>query len=127
MHMAREWWHLKMVIRASRSHDPAGVTATRKGECAVLCPACPHPGMNMEEGWVQVPDDRKFLHTLFLALDAKLLPEAKKCFKSKGRPGTKQGMGILCRGNRLQDPLEGLRKPTRPGLYFLPELSTNRN
>lgn len=45
--MIREWRHLKPMKRAGRGHDPDGVAATRPGSCAVLCPACPHPGKNL--------------------------------------------------------------------------------
>jgi len=47
-----------MAMRAGHSHDPAGIAATIEGECAVQCPACPHPGINMPEGWERVPDDK---------------------------------------------------------------------
>ena len=37
--------------RAGRGHDPRGVEATSKGELMVECPACPHPGSNLPDGW----------------------------------------------------------------------------
>ena len=49
--MAHEWRHLKMLKRTGRGHDPNGIAATKAGECAVLCPACPQPGKNMTPGW----------------------------------------------------------------------------
>ena len=51
----RIWRHLKMLKRAGRGHDPAGVEATLAGECAVECPACPHPGRNLPAGWEDAP------------------------------------------------------------------------
>lgn len=51
MLMVREYRHLKMLKRAGRGHDPAGVAATKAGGCAVLCPACPQPGLNLQDGW----------------------------------------------------------------------------
>ncbi|KAI0682359.1 hypothetical protein C8T65DRAFT_597017, partial [Cerioporus squamosus] len=47
MLMARQWRHLKMMKRGGRGHDPAGVKATARGECAVECPACPQDGKNL--------------------------------------------------------------------------------
>ena len=44
--MMREYRHLKQLMRAGRGHDPQGVESTQEGECAVKCPACPHPGIN---------------------------------------------------------------------------------
>lgn len=55
--MIREWRHLKMLKRAGRGHDPAGIDATQEGECAVLCPACPHPGKNLPPDWRDAPDE----------------------------------------------------------------------
>ena len=53
--MVREWRHLKMLKRAGRGHDPAGVENTKRGECAVLCPACPQPDKNLPVNWQAVP------------------------------------------------------------------------
>ena len=51
MRIIREWRHLKMLKRTGRGHDPAGVYNTKEGACAVLCPACPHPGKNLPDDW----------------------------------------------------------------------------
>lgn len=53
--MVREWRNLKMLKRAGRGHDPAGVQATKEGECAVICPACPQPGRNLPNNWHEAP------------------------------------------------------------------------
>lgn len=45
-----------MLKRAGRGHDPAGVEATKEGECAVICPACPQPGKNMDDNWQNAPE-----------------------------------------------------------------------
>ena len=37
--------------RAGRGHDPGGIDATSNGELTVECPACPHPGHNLPDGW----------------------------------------------------------------------------
>ena len=55
--MIREWRHLKMLKRAGRGHDPGGVDATQEGECAVACPACPQPEMNLPEDWENYPEE----------------------------------------------------------------------
>ena len=51
MRIIREWCHLKMLKRTGQGHDPAGVYNTKEGVCAVLCPACPHPGKNLPDDW----------------------------------------------------------------------------
>ncbi len=50
-----------MVMRAGRAHDPAGILATKEGECVVLCPACPHPGINMPDGWEQTTEQKQYI------------------------------------------------------------------
>lgn len=32
-------------------HDPEGMDAMLKGELMIECPACPHPGQNLPDGW----------------------------------------------------------------------------
>lgn len=85
--MIREWRHIKLLKRSGRGHDVTGVKGTAQGECAVLCPACPHPGKNLPPDWKDAPIGLKcvryafllsiqlsffsrFIYILFLALDA---------------------------------------------------------
>jgi hypothetical protein len=53
--MVREYRHLQMCKRAGRGHDPKGISATKPGELAIHCRACPHPDINLPEGWDQAP------------------------------------------------------------------------
>ncbi|KAH7905401.1 hypothetical protein BJ138DRAFT_1138292 [Hygrophoropsis aurantiaca] len=55
LRMIRQWRHLRSLKRSGRGHDPAGIEATREGECAVLCPACPQPGKNLPSDWKEAP------------------------------------------------------------------------
>ncbi|KAJ7084767.1 hypothetical protein B0H15DRAFT_951268 [Mycena belliarum] len=75
--MARKYRHLLMLKRAGRGHDPSGVNGTQPGECAVQCPACPRPGINLPDNWETAPPEDKFLYFFFIALDA--------CFRLKRR------------------------------------------
>jgi hypothetical protein len=50
--------HLRVLKRSGRGHDPAKVEGTSEGACAVICPACPHPGINLPEGWDLLPQDK---------------------------------------------------------------------
>lgn len=51
MIILREWRHSKMLKRAGRGHDPTGADGTAPGELAVVCRACPIPGINLPKGW----------------------------------------------------------------------------
>jgi hypothetical protein len=61
LRVVREWRHLKMMKRAGRGHDPGGIAATALGECALLCPACPHLGKNMAPGWEDAPENERYM------------------------------------------------------------------
>ncbi|KAF7965003.1 hypothetical protein HWV62_1144 [Athelia sp. TMB] len=70
LRVMRWWRHLKMLKRAGRGHDPAGVAATKPGELAVECPACPQPEWNLPEWWQTAPVAIAWIFTLYLAMDA---------------------------------------------------------
>ncbi|KAJ7430104.1 hypothetical protein B0H11DRAFT_2264340 [Mycena galericulata] len=66
MRMSRQYAFLMHTRRAGRGHDPAGLAATKAGECMVTCWACPYNGRNLPRDWCDV--DPKF--RLILAIDA---------------------------------------------------------
>lgn len=68
--MFRQWAFLKRLKRSGRAHDPNGLEATKQGECAVLCWACPHEGINLPPRWQEVDSRWKYLYYLILAMDA---------------------------------------------------------
>ena len=59
MRIMREWQHLKMLKRAGRGHTISGSKGTQPRELGVICPACPHPGINLPPNWKDAPDDIK--------------------------------------------------------------------
>ncbi|KAF7971009.1 hypothetical protein HWV62_22275 [Athelia sp. TMB] len=74
--MIREYRHVKMLARAGRGHDPAGIVATKPGEIAVHCRACPQPGINLPDGWEDDVENR-WLYALIICMDA--------CFRLQNR------------------------------------------
>ena len=38
-----------------------GVNGTSPGELALLCPACPHPNINLPANWMSVPKGSEFV------------------------------------------------------------------
>jgi hypothetical protein len=48
---------MEMMKRAERGHDNSGVAGTGEGELVLPCQACPHPEMNLPEGWDEVTWD----------------------------------------------------------------------
>jgi hypothetical protein len=65
MLVVRQWRHIKMAKRAGRGHDPSGIDGTPRGGLSVPCRACPHPDINLPDGWDDVPsEDRCVLNIM---------------------------------------------------------------
>ena len=96
-----------MLKRAGRAYDPRGVKATSKGECAVLCPACPHPGKNLPPNFGNISKDKRYvgstspshtltviiswIHAQFMAIDANFRLKRKKVSKDTVDPSLSKG------------------------------------
>ncbi|KAJ6530884.1 hypothetical protein DFH09DRAFT_1250330 [Mycena vulgaris] len=91
LRMGREWRHLQMLKRAGCGHAACGVVGTKAGECALLCPACPQPGMNLPDDWKAAPKEKRFLYALFLALDANFRMRRKKVSSEEKDPSLGDG------------------------------------
>ncbi|KAJ7262597.1 hypothetical protein C8J57DRAFT_1719453 [Mycena rebaudengoi] len=96
LRMTKEWRHLQMLKRAGRIHDPEGILNTKAGECALLCPACPHPGKNLPPDWKDVPEEKRFLYALFLAMDANFRLKRKDVSSEEKDPGLGPGWAFFC-------------------------------
>jgi hypothetical protein len=55
------WEHLKLLKRGGRGHEPDGVDGTKPGQCAVECPACPHPGRNIPPEWERRSENERYV------------------------------------------------------------------
>ncbi|KAK7054540.1 hypothetical protein VNI00_003738 [Paramarasmius palmivorus] len=77
MIMVRQWRHVKIGKRFGRGHDPSGLKGTEQGSTAVLCRACPQPGINLPLGWEQAPASQRWLYALILAMDANFKQKAR--------------------------------------------------
>ena len=61
LRMILQWRHLKLLKRGGRGHDITGAAGTKEGELAMLCPSCPHPGVNLPDDWRNAPPDQRFV------------------------------------------------------------------
>ena len=66
--MVREWRNLKLLKQAGQGHNPEGIQATKEGDCAVVCPACPQPGRNLPDDWENAPESIQYVHTSLLVV-----------------------------------------------------------
>ncbi|KAF7298475.1 CxC2 domain-containing protein [Mycena kentingensis (nom. inval.)] len=77
MRMARQYRHLLLLKRRGRGHTAKPIVATRSGELAIWCAACPHPGINLPDNWMDASPADQCLYIQFIAMDA--------CFRLKRR------------------------------------------
>ncbi|KAJ7358033.1 hypothetical protein DFH08DRAFT_687643, partial [Mycena albidolilacea] len=78
MRTMRQWRHLVMLKRGGRGNDGDHLVAeTKPGELAVVCPACPQPGVNLPANWETASGEERFLYILYIAIDT--------CFRLKRR------------------------------------------
>ena len=59
MRMVREWQHVRLLKRMGRGHAKSGVRGTKEGDCAVICPACPIPSINLPLDWQERPESEQ--------------------------------------------------------------------
>ena len=59
MRCLNQWRHLKALKCGGRAHDSTGAKGTSNGELAILCPSCPHPGINLPQGWAAEPKEKQ--------------------------------------------------------------------
>ncbi|KAJ7676102.1 hypothetical protein B0H14DRAFT_3537005 [Mycena olivaceomarginata] len=108
LRMTRQWQHLLLLKRAGRGHDPCEdrINATKAGEIALLCPACPHPGINLPPEWYTAPPHLRFLYALFLAIDANFRLMRKDVSSEAKDPGLVKGWGFFGEVTKYMTHLE---------------------
>ncbi|KAJ2935945.1 hypothetical protein H1R20_g1150, partial [Candolleomyces eurysporus] len=115
LRLVHQWRHLKMLKRSGRGHDPfRGASETRPGECALLCPPCPHPGINLPEGWENVNREHRYLYALNIALDACFRMKRKDCSSEEADPGLSRGFAYVVEEAAFQEYLKKHEKTTEP-------------
>ena len=104
----RQWRHLKDIKRGMAGHTSVNVGGLGDGALAIECPACPHPGRNLPQGWESAAEDKayallscffctvnsddpsRWLYSLFLAMDANF----RLKLKSRGIRDPELGSGL---------------------------------
>ncbi|KIJ10047.1 hypothetical protein PAXINDRAFT_27756, partial [Paxillus involutus ATCC 200175] len=106
LRMSQQWRHLKMVKRAGRGHEPHGLGATAEGECAVLCPACPHPGKNLPSNFHEASLEERWIYGLFIAIDTNFRLKRKKVSKDSVDPSLSKGWAYFVEESAYKAHLE---------------------
>ncbi|KAJ3531990.1 hypothetical protein NMY22_g7930 [Coprinellus aureogranulatus] len=102
LRMVHEWRHTRLLKRSGKGHDPGGVESTKEGECALLCPPCPHPGINMPDGWEKEPQETRFIHSLSVGLDANYRLKRKDVSSDSADPGLSKGFAYFVNNQPFQ-------------------------
>ncbi|KAJ2935520.1 hypothetical protein H1R20_g1573, partial [Candolleomyces eurysporus] len=115
LRIVHQWRHLKLLKHTGRGHDPVrGASETQPGECALLCPPCPHPGINLPEGWENAAKGLKFLYALNIALDACFRMKRKDCSSEVADPGLSKGFAYIVEESAFQEYLKKHDNETEP-------------
>ncbi|KAF8875708.1 hypothetical protein BD779DRAFT_1613396 [Infundibulicybe gibba] len=114
LRMIREWRHLKLLKRAGCGHNSLGTVAIQPGECAVLCPACPQGDKNMPSGWRNAPKNEKYIHSLFLSIDANFRLRRKDVSNDKADPSLSQGYSYFVEEGEYKEYLRTCDKQPEP-------------
>ncbi|KAF9489123.1 hypothetical protein BDN71DRAFT_1484915 [Pleurotus eryngii] len=96
--MSREWRHLLQLKRSACGHDPVGAEGTKPGGLAVLCPACPQPGMNLPADL----DENSWLHALFIGIDTNFRLKRKNILSDLLDPGLSHRWGYFVEDSTYQ-------------------------
>ncbi|KAF9500747.1 hypothetical protein BDN71DRAFT_1567169, partial [Pleurotus eryngii] len=103
MRIVRQWRHIRAMKRFGREHDPSGVGGTREGECAVLCPACPHPGKNLPTNYSSLPASQAWIYSLFLAIDANFRLKRLSASNDIRDPGLNRGFAYFVEEKKYKE------------------------
>ncbi|KAK0457575.1 uncharacterized protein EV420DRAFT_1643914 [Desarmillaria tabescens] len=102
MCMVQEWRHIKLLKR-KLDRSPRDMKGCKLGELpippgtlAVKCPACPWPGINLDEGWENDTED-PWKYTLYVAIDANFRLVRLVISNSNRDPSLLNGAGFIVR------------------------------
>ncbi|KDR66325.1 hypothetical protein GALMADRAFT_1156932 [Galerina marginata CBS 339.88] len=110
LRMGIQWRHLKLMKRGGRGHDETGVNGTKEGELAVVCPSCPHPGINLPEDWEKAPVGVRFLYFVFLCMDANFRLKNQLVSNYSTDPGLGTGLAYMIKREPLEEYVQSRAK-----------------
>ena len=131
MRIVHQWRNLKQLKCGGRAYEDGGILGTNPGELALLCPACPHPGVNLPPNWELAPADKMCSIFILLTLmwtsrisqvlvrplrwnRCELPPQKEEGFHRGEGSQPEWWVGIFRRGRALQGtPRKALRSETR--------------
>ncbi|KAG6847818.1 hypothetical protein H0H93_005714 [Arthromyces matolae] len=114
LRVIRQYRHLKMLKRSGRGHDSEGIAKTKKGECSIVCPACPHPGINLPPDWETAPEDKRFLYAQFVGLDANFRLKQKHASLEERDPSLGGGWAFFVEETAYKQHISATQNQIQP-------------
>ncbi|KAF9493993.1 hypothetical protein BDN71DRAFT_1565991 [Pleurotus eryngii] len=84
-------------------HHRTGISGASDSKCAVLCPACPHPGKNLPPDWEQADKLKRWIYALFLAINANFRLKRLSASNDARDPNLNQGSAYFVKEARYKD------------------------
>ncbi|KAK0493265.1 hypothetical protein EDD18DRAFT_1310625 [Armillaria luteobubalina] len=84
---------------------PGGIEATQPGELALRCPACPHPRINLPDGWANNTKN-PWIYRLFLAIDANFRLHHLNVSSEESDPSLNHGYAYFVEEKKFRSHLE---------------------
>ncbi|KAK7052688.1 CxC2 domain-containing protein [Favolaschia claudopus] len=97
MHVVRQWREVKRMKRFKRGHFGGGLRATKQGELALKCRACPQVGWNLPDNWETAEPFYQFIYCLFLSQDANFRLANRAVSSEALDPIWGDGLGFFCK------------------------------
>lgn len=94
MCMCLQWRHLKLLKRSGRGNEASGVAGTKEGDLIVRCPSCPHPGINLPDGW-ETDTKHQDNYSLKVTEDANFRLKEQLVSSHSRDPGLVDGLGYF--------------------------------
>ncbi|KAK0496159.1 hypothetical protein EDD18DRAFT_1075053, partial [Armillaria luteobubalina] len=105
LQIMREWRHLRALKRFGHGHEEGGVRETSEGELVLHCPACPHPQINLPNGFA-ANVEKHWLYRLFLAVDANFHLQRLNISSEENDPSLNKGYAYFVEEEAFRSHLE---------------------
>ncbi|KAK0436813.1 uncharacterized protein EV420DRAFT_1672100 [Desarmillaria tabescens] len=105
LQIMREWCHLRTLKRFGRGHETGGIGGMSPGELVLRCPACPHPQVNLPNGFA-ANLEKRWLYCLFLAVDANFRLRRLNVSSEESDPSLNKGYAYFVEEEAFRSHLE---------------------
>ncbi|KAJ7216212.1 hypothetical protein C8J57DRAFT_1440543 [Mycena rebaudengoi] len=95
MQMVRQWCNIKLLKHGGRRHAESDIEGTKPGELALICPACPQPGINLPTDWKTEAEATCYKYFLHLGQDANFRLQQRMVSSEARDPTLGQGLAYF--------------------------------